>query len=147
MINSGFTFHDQSNNDMQSPKLPDWAVVDITKPGNNYRYLPLYRGIAGILRRGLEAEGPGDAVANGIALAQLPVTAAFPLDRSLSASIAAPRAPAVSPLGITWIGMSACSARCAGMPARISSMNQRWNVSPGLERAAADDAARPDRTC
>ena len=42
VINSGFTFHDQSNNDMQSPKLPDWAVVDITKPGNNYRYLPLF---------------------------------------------------------------------------------------------------------
>jgi hypothetical protein len=42
VINSGFTFHDQSNNDMQSPKLPDWAVVDITKPGNNYKYLPLY---------------------------------------------------------------------------------------------------------
>ncbi len=42
VINSGFTFHDQSNNDMQSPKLPDWAVVDTTKPGNNYRYLPLF---------------------------------------------------------------------------------------------------------
>jgi pimeloyl-ACP methyl ester carboxylesterase len=42
VINSGFTFHDQSNNDMQSPKLPDWAVVDIAKPGNNYRYLPLF---------------------------------------------------------------------------------------------------------
>jgi dienelactone hydrolase len=42
VINSGFTFHDQSNNDMQSPKLADWAVVDITKPGNNYRYLPLF---------------------------------------------------------------------------------------------------------
>ncbi len=42
VINSGFTFHDQSNNAMQSPKLPDWAVVDITKPGNNYRYLPLH---------------------------------------------------------------------------------------------------------
>jgi hypothetical protein len=42
VINSGFTFHDQSNNDMQSPKLPDWAVVDVTKPGNNYRYLPLF---------------------------------------------------------------------------------------------------------
>ena len=42
VINSGFTFHDQSNNDMQSPKLPDWAVVDITKPGNNYNYLPLF---------------------------------------------------------------------------------------------------------
>ncbi len=42
VINSGFTFHDQSNNDMQSPKLPDWAVIDITRPGNNYRYLPLF---------------------------------------------------------------------------------------------------------
>jgi predicted esterase len=42
VINSGFTFHDQSNNDMQSPKLADWAVVDITKPGNNFKYLPLF---------------------------------------------------------------------------------------------------------
>lgn len=42
VVNSGFTFHDQSNNDMQSPKLPDWAVIDITRPGNNYRYLPLF---------------------------------------------------------------------------------------------------------
>jgi hypothetical protein len=42
VINSGFTFHDQSNNDMQSPKLPDWAVVDTTKAGNNYKYLPLF---------------------------------------------------------------------------------------------------------
>lgn len=42
VINSGLTFHDQSSNDMQSPKLADWAVVDITRPGNNYRYLPLY---------------------------------------------------------------------------------------------------------
>ncbi len=42
VVNSGFTFHDQSNNDMQSPKLPDWAVVDTSKPGNNYRYLPLF---------------------------------------------------------------------------------------------------------
>jgi dienelactone hydrolase len=42
VINSGFTFHDQSNNDMQSPKLPDWAVVDMTKPGNNFNYLPLF---------------------------------------------------------------------------------------------------------
>ncbi len=42
VVNSGFTFHDQSNNDMQSPKLADWAVVDTTKPTNNYRYLPLY---------------------------------------------------------------------------------------------------------
>jgi hypothetical protein len=42
VINSGFTFHDQSNNDMQSPKLPDWAVVDMTRPGNNFKYLPLF---------------------------------------------------------------------------------------------------------
>jgi dienelactone hydrolase len=42
VINSGFTFHDQSNNDMQSPKLPDWAVVDITRPGNNYKYVPSF---------------------------------------------------------------------------------------------------------
>jgi hypothetical protein len=42
VVNSGFTFHDQSNNDMQSPKLADWAIVDIAKPGNNYAYLPLF---------------------------------------------------------------------------------------------------------
>ena len=42
VINSGFTFHDHTSNAMQSPKLPDWAVVDITKPSNNYRYLPLF---------------------------------------------------------------------------------------------------------
>jgi dienelactone hydrolase len=42
VINSGFTFHDQSNNDMQSPKLADWAIVDVTRPGNNYSYLPLF---------------------------------------------------------------------------------------------------------
>ena len=39
VINSGFTFHDPSSNARQSPKLPDWAVVDITKPGT--RALPL----------------------------------------------------------------------------------------------------------
>ena len=39
VINSGFTFHDQSNNDLQSPKLPDWAIVNITETGN--RQLPL----------------------------------------------------------------------------------------------------------
>jgi len=39
VINSGFTFHDQSNNDLQAPKLPDWAVVNIAEPGN--RQLPL----------------------------------------------------------------------------------------------------------
>jgi hypothetical protein len=42
VINTGFTFHDQSNNDMQSPKLADWTIVDTTKPGNNYKYLPLF---------------------------------------------------------------------------------------------------------
>ena len=35
----------------------------------------------------------------------------------------APLAPAVSPLGMTWIGMSACSSRWSGMPARISAIN------------------------
>jgi hypothetical protein len=33
VINSGFTFHDQSNNDRQNSKLPDWAVVDTSQPG------------------------------------------------------------------------------------------------------------------
>ena len=53
--------------------------------------------------------------------------------------MAAPRAPAVSPLGMMWIGMSACSSRWAGMPARISSMNHCWNSLPVSMRAAADD--------
>ena len=34
VLNSGFTFHDLDNNDKMNPKLPDWAVVDITKPGD-----------------------------------------------------------------------------------------------------------------
>jgi hypothetical protein len=58
VINSGFTFHDQSNNDMQSPKLPDWAVVDITKPGNNYRYLPLYIESQGFFDEAWKLKGP-----------------------------------------------------------------------------------------
>jgi len=58
VINSGFTFHDQSNNDMQSPKLPDWAVVDITKPGNNYRYLPLYVAAQGFFDEAWKLKGP-----------------------------------------------------------------------------------------
>ena len=57
VINSGFTFHDQSNNDMQSPKLPDWAVVDITKPGNNYRYLPLFVESQGFFDEGWRLKG------------------------------------------------------------------------------------------
>jgi pimeloyl-ACP methyl ester carboxylesterase len=39
VINSGFTFHDPSSNARQSPKLPDWAVVDMTEPGT--KALPL----------------------------------------------------------------------------------------------------------
>ncbi|WP_156345567.1 hypothetical protein [Verrucomicrobium spinosum] len=34
MINSGLTFreaHDRTNS-LQNPKLPDWAVIDITTP-------------------------------------------------------------------------------------------------------------------
>jgi dienelactone hydrolase len=58
VINSGFTFHDQSNNDMQSPKLPDWAVVDITRPGNNYRYLPLYVESQGFFDEAWKLKGP-----------------------------------------------------------------------------------------
>jgi pimeloyl-ACP methyl ester carboxylesterase len=58
VINSGFTFHDQSNNDMQSPKLPDWAVVDITKPGNNYRYLPLFVVSQGFFDEAWKLKGP-----------------------------------------------------------------------------------------
>jgi predicted esterase len=58
VINSGFTFHDQSNNDMQSPKLPDWAVVDITKPGNNYRYLPLHVAAQGFFDEAWKLKGP-----------------------------------------------------------------------------------------
>jgi len=58
VINSGFTFHDQSNNDMQSPKLPDWAVVDITKPGNNYKYLPLFVASQGFFDEAWKLKGP-----------------------------------------------------------------------------------------
>lgn len=58
VINSGFTFHDQSNNDMQSPKLPDWAVVDITRPGNNYRYLPLFVESQGFFDEAWKLKGP-----------------------------------------------------------------------------------------
>ena len=39
VINSGFTFHDPSSNSRQSPKLPDWAVINIAEPGT--RALPL----------------------------------------------------------------------------------------------------------
>jgi hypothetical protein len=37
VINSGFTFreYDYLNNARQTPKLPDWAVVDITEPPNS----------------------------------------------------------------------------------------------------------------
>jgi len=58
VINSGFTFHDQSNNDMQSPKLADWAVVDITKPGNSYRYLPLHVAAQGFFDEAWKLKGP-----------------------------------------------------------------------------------------
>jgi dienelactone hydrolase len=58
VINSGFTFHDHTSNAMQSPKLPDWAVVDIRKPGNNYRYLPLYVESQGFFDEGWKLKGP-----------------------------------------------------------------------------------------
>jgi hypothetical protein len=58
VVNSGFTFHDQSNNDMQSPKLPDWAVVDVTKPGNNYNYLPLFVAAQGFFDEAWRLENP-----------------------------------------------------------------------------------------
>ncbi len=58
VINSGFTFHDQSNNDMQSPKLPDWAIVDMTKPGNNYKYLPLFVESQGFFDESWKLKGP-----------------------------------------------------------------------------------------
>ena len=58
VVNSGFTFHDQSNNDMQSPKLPDWAVIDTTKPGNNYRYLPLFVESQGFFDEAWKLKGP-----------------------------------------------------------------------------------------
>ena len=34
VLNSGFTFreYDYLNNARQVPKLPDWAVVDVTRP-------------------------------------------------------------------------------------------------------------------
>ena len=58
VINSGFTFHDQSNNAMQSPKLPDWAIVDTTKPGNNYRYSPLFVASQGFFNESWRLTGP-----------------------------------------------------------------------------------------
>jgi len=58
VVNSGFTFHDHTSNDMQSPKLPDWAVVDITKPGNNYRYLPLFVESQGFFDERWTLKGP-----------------------------------------------------------------------------------------
>ncbi len=58
VINSGFTFHDQANNAMQSPKLPDWAVVDISRPGNNYRYLPLFVASQGFFDERWKLKGP-----------------------------------------------------------------------------------------
>jgi hypothetical protein len=58
VVNSGFTFHDQSNNAMQSPKLPDWAVVDTTKPGNNYRYLSLFVESQGFFDEAWKLKGP-----------------------------------------------------------------------------------------
>ncbi len=45
VINSGFTFHDPSSNSRQSPKLPDWAVVNVTEPGT--RALPMSVTLAG----------------------------------------------------------------------------------------------------
>jgi len=37
VLNSGFTFRDYDylNNARQVPKLPDWAIVDITTPPNS----------------------------------------------------------------------------------------------------------------
>lgn len=61
VVNSGFTFHDQSNNDMQSPKLPDWAVVDITKPGNNYKYLPLFVDAQGFFDESWRLQAPASS--------------------------------------------------------------------------------------
>ncbi len=57
VVNGGFTFHDQSNNDMQSPKLPDWAIVDTTKPGNNHRYLPLFVASQGFFDEAWKLKG------------------------------------------------------------------------------------------
>jgi len=34
VINSGFTFHDHSNNARQTAKLPDWAIANINERGN-----------------------------------------------------------------------------------------------------------------
>ena len=58
VINSGFTFHDQANNAMQSPKLPDWAIVDVGKTGNNFRYLPLFVESQGFFDEAWRLKGP-----------------------------------------------------------------------------------------
>jgi hypothetical protein len=36
VLSSGFTFREAAylNNAMQTPKLPDWAIVDVTTPPN-----------------------------------------------------------------------------------------------------------------
>ena len=60
VINSGFTFHDQSNNDMQSPKLADWAIVDVTRPGNNYNYLPLFVAEQGFFNEAWQVDRKGN---------------------------------------------------------------------------------------
>jgi hypothetical protein len=37
VLNSGFTFreYDYLNNARQTPKLPDWAIIDLTTPPNS----------------------------------------------------------------------------------------------------------------
>ena len=53
--------------------------------------------------------------------------------------------PAASPFGMTWMGMSACSSRCTGMPRRISSMNHRWNSGPVSSAPPPSRSAPPAR--
>ena len=66
VLNSGFTFreYDYLNNARQVPKLPDWAVVDVTTPAVLAR--PRGRRGGGLLRRGVAAlAGPGGRLASG----------------------------------------------------------------------------------
>ena len=53
VLNSGFTFreYDYLNNARQVPKLPDWAVIDVTTPDDVAGAGQGGRG--GVLRRGV----------------------------------------------------------------------------------------------
>ena len=67
VLNSGFTFreYDYLNNARQIPKLPDWAIVDITVAAE--RALPGQDRVGGILRREVGTEGSPHFSESGLA--------------------------------------------------------------------------------